>query len=400
MQWLVDSAPWIALTLIIWGVLYFRLRRSPQIPLARLEQLRDEHGRLPAVLHATDPTQPLAMTHLDEGRDEKTGFSYRVSIGAPTESSPAFLVVTLLAAAPGQFMLQARRPEHARHWLERLLPTSTPIPHRALNARFQLWATGELAALLARPACEQALGALAQLGFRTVRKDEKGVDAVWLDYPHGAHVAAEIQEQAVAHLRAIAAEFARYARPRWDLFRRVACLGLPLALGLATIGIIRYSHGRYEPVPSEMPRLFTAGIPFAIVIALGALLIQRHLARGLAIVRWARWMFAAITVVLAVLTGITLAGFLNSTLDRSISRVHICRIAEVSRPSGASGYCADVASWLADGRTERIWLSDEVCDLIGAYQDATESLPALEVTTRPGFLHVEWIVSYGVTAPP
>lgn len=399
MQKLLELAPWIALALLVWVILYFRQRRSPQIPLARLEHLRDQHGRLPAVIHATDPRQPLTTTRLAEGRDEETGHTYAVSVGEPTESSPAFLVVTLLAETPAQFMLQARGPKDARGWIEWLLPTNTPIPDRELRDRFQLWATDEIAAILARPDCKQALGELAQIGFQTVRKDALGIDAVWFDYPRGSQAAAAVQQQALAWLQRIAAVFASYAPPRWDLVRRIACVGVPLALALVTMAIIRYSQGRYEPVPSEMPRLIMAGVPFAIAITLAALLIQRQLSRGLTIVRWARWIFAALTALFAVLTGLTLAALLNSALDHSTPHVHVCRIVEVSRPHGAIRYCADVASWRAEGRTERIWLSDEVCDLVAACQDVTDALPALEIATRPGFLRVEWIVSYRVVDP-
>src|SRR5215510_9630530 len=107
MQPLLAYGPWFVLIVVVWVGLMW-LRSKGGIAPAKLNALRDAHGRLPAVLDPSDPTRPIPA-EVREERDEPSGLTYSLRVAEPTPTSPPFIVLTLLAAAPGEFFLQTRR---------------------------------------------------------------------------------------------------------------------------------------------------------------------------------------------------------------------------------------------------------------------------------------------------
>lgn len=373
----------------------------PWVSARTMEQLKDEHGRLPAVFHAKKPRSKPEVLKVADGTHED--ISYECTYGPEANDLGAYLVITLLQATPCQFAIAKKTPENTNlPWWRRL---SIPIPTEIGDARFDAayWVTidtrnSEVVDRLSRPECQEAVEKLQELGFTWIRKEGLGVDAVWHDYPHGQQVPPAVLEPALRSLQQLTMAFGDappdpvvVERPG-ALWNALILIAIPFALLIGTISLMRTAT--YNPVGSDALRLlWMASLP-TVLLAVVVLRIGHRLSRKAQLSRVKLWLWRVFAVVASVCCAVGCTGWANGAFDFSAPQSHVQAV--VAAGCNEVACAADVESWRTENEIQRVPISWEVADRLHAAFHESGSFPPLEIVTKSGFLGAEWLVSQSV----
>ncbi len=403
-MWPLDSV-WFWIIVVPVSIAYcsWLSRQNPLMRLSRAEinSLLDEHGRLPIVMHPTDPRIKLQATILAKG--EFDGSLYECKRCPATGPSGACLVLTLFQRCGGQFLLVRGAP---RVWYRRLeLFGYVGTGNACIDSGFNLIASAadeSTKRILKCPSFCDAVNDLALLRVDSIRKDEIAIDAVWADSPTGEVLQSSSLEQYLVMLSRLGREFSELPTARFRLVDAVWLLVgfcFPVVFCICALTLIRLCQDRYELIASEYPRFAMIIAPISALFAVAVDMLHNRILRPRSDSRAYRYCLLSITFLAGLLTGMILSVWANGALDRAPALKHVQPV-ESFAASETNGRCrVDVSSWRDADESERVFISREECEHLESIIEDLDIWPYLEITTKPGFLGFEWIVSARVASP-
>ena len=243
-------------------------------------------------------------------------------------------------------------------------------------------------AFLEEPAARAIIGDLHKQGFKSVVMKDGELRAEWMNFDPAVHDRPELVEEIGARLillmRKTSQELpepdttARSQRRLWATFLWVSLLGFAFTM----FGLIPYTVLNGWPLIARAAILFLGAFPTSLFIA-GKLLSgtsRSHYA-------WASW--AVVALFLFPLGCVGTLATLNGMMDTGPETVHPAVIVRkyTTRSKNTTNHHVDCRSWNNAQDTEKFSVS------ASEYRQVVEGKSRMIVTTRPGWLEIEWIQS-------
>jgi len=241
-------------------------------------------------------------------------------------------------------------------------------------------------AFLEEPAARAIIGDLHKQGFKNVVMKDGELRAEWLNFDPAVHDRAELVEEIGARLILLTRKTpqelpeadmtARVQRRTWAAFLWVSLI----LFALTMFGLIAYPVLNSWPLIGRAAILFLGAFPASLFLV-GKLLggtSRSHYA-------WATWAMVAIVLFPLGCVG-TLATF-NGLMDSNPETEHPALIVRkyTTRNKNTTNYHVECRSWNNAQDTEKFSVN------ASEYRQVVEGQSRMIVTTRPGWLDIEWI---------
>jgi hypothetical protein len=373
---------------VILLVFMFRSRR-------RFKRMRNEEGRMPAVVDERQPSQRIETSTKFERTVE--GTAYQCEVHPQTEEIAAYLVVTIIQKTNGDFSIGKTQEGAQPGWLKRWAITHVQTEDESFNADFDVitdrtpaFATESLRSATARDAVRKLFG----MGVQLIRNDGLGIDLIWPDYCSDMAIETVIDSAAI-ELRKLtdccleAPEHQRrwLIREKWHIQTAVAVPFLAVFSNFLVIALSAITGTSARAVDESITHWWfevLVSLPFIAlwIIILYWMLKGRSNSAALLLTLW-------ITSGIAMFFSCSMWIFtLNAQLDSSPGTSIVQPIVDFRQTY--SGYDIDVLFWHSDRPFKRIFVSnaDYAQDRL-----AFMRCDSLVIETKPGYFGYEWISS-------
>lgn len=380
----------VVLALLVWGMLSAR---------KALRRMSDRRGRLPAVIDPKNPTQPIPGSEKLEGAFE--GVEYQSEYNPGTETSPPFMVLSVLEPSDGDFMVVKHQVAGCLgRLLKRWGVTFVKTRDEAFDDRYDVVTErtpGFAAACFRDDGHRQAVDGLFDLGATAVRNDGKGLDAIHTSFEREMDDDSSFIHQAMTHLGTLSAGCTQIAGRRClgvqaDRLKWIAAMAVPIAVMVLMFAVGNVSSHLVGPRQVDGDNAFgrlavkLVAAPLFIWLPLSFWLVKgkSRSAEFLGVV----W---AVSIIAFYFCASMLVFDLNALLDRGPTTNRIQAVIALSANDTATGYQIQVPSWRENTAWQTIFVPRKRYE---QNQLAFEQTEALKITTRPGFFGFEWISSF------